>query len=110
MRLLTKIMFLTIVGTIGWWIGGKLSTDATTLALGCLLGIMGGIPIALAALYSNRDQRVDHYHHHEHRTLAEPQEKPAAQPQRYIVVSDRPQLQQQARQQIEVKHEIQRTR
>ncbi|TXH50132.1 MAG: AtpZ/AtpI family protein [Desulfurellales bacterium] len=107
MRTLIKISLLTGVGAIGWWIGGRLSTDAAALALGVIFGVMGGIPIALAALASTRNQRVDHYHHHEHKAIAETQEKPAArittQPQRYIVVNEAKRLQATERQQIEVK-------
>lgn len=102
-----KIAILASAGTVGWWIGGRLSTDAAAMALGVILGAMVGIPIALIAMTGNRSVRVDHYHTHTHRTLAEPHSEPQraieAQPVRYIVVGETKRLQAANRPQIEVK-------
>ena len=60
-----KILFaalLIFVGFAGWQIGGKLSTDATGMAIGILLGVMAGIPTALIILANGRAEV--HYHHH----------------------------------------------
>lgn len=110
MRALLKICFLAIVSALGWWIGGRLSTDALALALGCLFGVMAGIPIALIALSQSKQARLDIYHHSTQETLPEPaQPHPVGTlalsvcPTRYVVVGEPvQQLQAAQHKQIEV--------
>jgi len=43
------------VGVGAWQIGEKLSSDAVSMAVGVLFGILAGIPTALLVLVGNRD-------------------------------------------------------
>ena len=45
---------LIFVGVAGWRVGESLSSDATGMAVGILLGVMAGIPTALLVLASGR--------------------------------------------------------
>ena len=48
------LILLVFVGVLGWRIGGSLSSDAVSMAVGVLFGIMAGIPTALLVLASDR--------------------------------------------------------
>lgn len=53
---------LLFVCFAGWWLGGVLSKDALSLALGVLFGTMAGIPAALIAMSAQRVVRHEHVH------------------------------------------------
>lgn len=57
MRLLAGIILLALACVVGWWIGGRLSTDALAMTLGVLFGFMAAIPATIIALSMNRQQR-----------------------------------------------------
>ncbi|MCB0094166.1 MAG: hypothetical protein KDE46_00545 [Caldilineaceae bacterium] len=48
------LVFVGMVGMVGWRIGGSLSSDALGMAVGILFGIMAGIPATLILLASAR--------------------------------------------------------
>ena len=48
------LILLVFVGVLGWRIGGSLSSDAVSMAVGVLFGIMAGIPTALLVMASDR--------------------------------------------------------
>ena len=49
---------LLIVGGFVWQVGDRLSSDAVSMALGVLFGVLAGFPVALLVLASNkRDDR-----------------------------------------------------
>ncbi len=54
MKKLFLVILLVFVGVAAWRIGGRLSSDALSMAIGLLLGVMAGIPAALLMLASNR--------------------------------------------------------
>lgn len=45
---------LVFVGVAGWRIGGALSSDALSMAVGILFGVLAGVPTALLVLASDR--------------------------------------------------------
>ena len=53
------LALLVFVGVAGWRVGESLSSDATGMAVGILLGVMAGIPTALLVLASGRRRRYD---------------------------------------------------
>jgi hypothetical protein len=89
MKYIFGIGAFTLVAYVGWQLGGILSSDALGMALGCIFGLMAGIPMALIAM-SAQKQRVDVYHHKVKQSPTQPTEQPTARitarPQRYIVV------------------------
>jgi hypothetical protein len=48
------LVLLVFVATAGWRIGGSLSADALSMAVGVLFGVMAGIPTALLVMASGR--------------------------------------------------------
>lgn len=93
MRTLIKVLFLGSVCLVGWWVGGQLSSDALGMALGCIFGVMVGIPMALIAMTTQK--RVQHHHFHHIRQVAQIQTETPSQPTllsvrptRYIVVNE----------------------
>lgn len=52
------LILLIFVGVIGWRVGGSLSSDAVSMAVGVLFGIMAGIPTALLVLASDRRRQA----------------------------------------------------
>ncbi|HXF61524.1 MAG TPA: hypothetical protein VNK95_07900, partial [Caldilineaceae bacterium] len=44
------------VGTAGWRIGATLSSDALSMAVGVLFGVMAGVPAALLVLAGSRQR------------------------------------------------------
>lgn len=58
---LIGLLLLVFVAMAGWRIGGSLSSDAISMAVGVLFGILAGIPTALLVLASGRrrDSRGD---------------------------------------------------
>jgi len=52
------LILLVFVGVIGWRVGGSLSSDAVSMAVGVLFGIMAGIPTALLVLASDRRRQA----------------------------------------------------
>lgn len=53
------LAILIFVGVAGWRIGGALSSDALSMAVGVLFGVMAGVPMALLLMASarRRDER-----------------------------------------------------
>lgn len=54
MKKLLGLILLVFIGVIAWRIGDSLSSDAVSMAVGVLFGIMAGIPTALLVLASDR--------------------------------------------------------
>ncbi len=54
MKKFIGLMGLVFIGTVGWRVGESLSSDAVSMALGLLLGVMAGIPTALMVLAASR--------------------------------------------------------
>lgn len=48
------LVVLVFVGTAGWRIGDSLSTDALSMAVGVLFGVLAGIPTALLVVAGSR--------------------------------------------------------
>ena len=55
------LLFLVFICALGWVLGGMLSSNAFSMALGVIFGSMVGIPAMLIAVA--KPQRHDHYHH-----------------------------------------------
>lgn len=55
MKYIFGLCALAFVGSVGWQLGGRLSSDAIGMALGILFGIMAGIPAGLIVLAAKRD-------------------------------------------------------
>lgn len=104
MRKLIGALVLIVVAVAGWVLGGMLSSNALLLALGVVLGLMGGIPAMLIVLA--KPQRHEHYHHVITETPTEPQKQPVAlipASTRYIVLdNEKAQLQAATQLRIEV--------
>lgn len=54
MKKIVLLMALVFIGAVGWRVGENLSSDAVSMAVGLLLGVMAGIPTALLVLASDR--------------------------------------------------------
>lgn len=54
MRALIGLTLMVAIGFAGWQIGGSLSNDAIAMAVGVLLGVLAGIPVALLLMAGNR--------------------------------------------------------
>lgn len=50
---------LIFVGIAGWRIGGALSSDALSMAVGILFGVMAGVPTALLVMASGRRREAN---------------------------------------------------
>ncbi len=101
-----KALALAALALIGWTIGGMVPPAAWTLALGVLFGSMVGIPIALAALTTNKRIRHDVYYHAATESPREPQKQAVqltAKATHYIVIASRAALPTVAQNKIEVK-------
>src|SRR4051812_12305501 len=48
------LALLIFVGAAGWRIGGSLSPDALSMAVGVLFGVMASVPTALLVMAGNR--------------------------------------------------------
>lgn len=48
------VAMMVFVGTAGWRIGESLSSDALSMAVGVLFGVLAGIPTALLVMSSGR--------------------------------------------------------
>jgi hypothetical protein len=63
MKEIFAIGFLALVCIGGWKLGEHMSTDALTMWLGVLFGLMAGIPAALMVAQRGGRVRHDHYVH-----------------------------------------------
>lgn len=54
MRQLTTLLLLVIGGFLTWRIGESLSSDAISMGLGILFGMLAGVPAALLVLAASR--------------------------------------------------------
>lgn len=89
---------LVFIAFAGWRIGENLSSDAVSMALGILFGVMAGIPPLLVAARHQgpperpaQPQRLDlHYHEHMHVYGApgQPQSQLVSRPQRQLERKD----------------------
>jgi len=50
------LALLVGIGAAGWRIGGLLSSDAVSMAVGVLFGVLAGVPTALLLIAGNRRQ------------------------------------------------------
>jgi len=82
------LLLLVFVAMAGWRIGGSLSSDAISMAVGVLFGILAGIPTALLVLASGRrrdsrgDERAENGYREQGRQLG----YPAYAPQPPVIV------------------------
>jgi len=54
MRSVIGLTLVVVIGFAAWGIGGSMSSDAVAMAVGVLLGVLAGIPMALLLLAGNR--------------------------------------------------------
>lgn len=54
MKRFLGLIVLVFIGTAGWRVGNSLSSDAISMAVGVLFGILAGIPAALLLLAAER--------------------------------------------------------
>lgn len=54
MKRFLLIVLIVFVGAAGWNVGSQLSRDTVSLALGIVLGVLAGLPVALLVLAANR--------------------------------------------------------
>lgn len=54
MKRLAMLGLLIFVGFAGWRAGGVLSTDAMSMAVGMIFGVLAGLPVALLMLAASR--------------------------------------------------------
>jgi len=59
MKKILVLSVLIFVAVIAWRIGEKLSSDAISMGIGVLFGVLAGVPTALLLLVSNRGRRGD---------------------------------------------------
>ena len=67
---------LLFIGAAGWSVGASLSSDALSMAVGILLGVLAGLPTALLVLTSSRRHDEDR---REQRSSARGQSQPYGQ-------------------------------
>jgi len=56
MRSVIGLTLVVVIGFAAWEIGGSMSSDAVAMAVGVLLGVLAGVPMALLLLGGNRRQ------------------------------------------------------
>jgi len=106
MKDIFAIGFLALICIGGWKLGEHMSTDALTMWLGVIFGLMAGIPAALVVAQRGGRVRHDHYVHPSPPASVEPQNQPLqlpARPTRYTVLGDREALPTAAQNKIEVR-------
>jgi hypothetical protein len=54
MKRFIGLLLLVFIGVVGWRVGGSLSSDAMSMAVGVLFGVLAGVPTALLLLASER--------------------------------------------------------
>jgi hypothetical protein len=54
MRRYFGVAGLVLIGVVGWRIGDSLSSDAISMAMGVLFGVLAGVPTALLILAAER--------------------------------------------------------
>ncbi|CAN5401997.1 hypothetical protein BH10CHL1_BH10CHL1_04720 [soil metagenome] len=54
MKKFIGLLLLVFVGMVGWRVGGSLSSDAMSMAVGVLFGVLAGVPTALLLLAAER--------------------------------------------------------
>jgi len=54
MKRFLGLIVLVFIGTAGWRVGNSLSSDAISMAIGVLFGVLAGIPAALLLLAAER--------------------------------------------------------
>jgi len=58
MKITIGLALLIFAGFAGWRIGGDISSDAVSMGVGVLFGIVAGIPTALLVMANNRKREV----------------------------------------------------
>ena len=61
MKYIAAVALLIFVSLAGWQVGGSLSSDSTSMAVGILLGVMFMIPVTLIVT-AGKIERNYHYH------------------------------------------------
>lgn len=59
MKHILALCAFILVGTVGWQLGGRLSSDAIGMALGILFGIMAMVPLVLMAFAMRNGERYE---------------------------------------------------
>ncbi|MCX6047507.1 MAG: hypothetical protein NT075_20580 [Chloroflexi bacterium] len=54
MKKFIGLLLLIFAGAVGWRVGGGLSSDAVSMAVGVLFGVLAGVPTALLLLAAER--------------------------------------------------------
>ena len=84
---LFALSILALATAAGCEIGSRFSTDALSLALGVMFGVMAAIPAALIAVAGNRDRR-NVQQPREPSRIAEASLLPVVRPTNYWLVSE----------------------
>jgi hypothetical protein len=85
MKRFLVLAVLVFVGAAGWRIGGSLSADALSMAVGVLFGVLAGIPTALLVMAGGqRPHRVSEDNREPRRTAMPPM--PYLPPQPPVIV------------------------
>ena len=58
MKITIGLALLIFAGFAGWRIGGDISSDAVSMGVGVLFGIVAGIPTALLVMANNRKREM----------------------------------------------------
>lgn len=56
MRSIIGLTLIVVIGFGGWVVGNSMSSDAIAMAIGVMLGVFAGIPVALLLIAGNRRQ------------------------------------------------------
>jgi len=70
---LTTIVLLVVGGVLAWRIADSLSSDAISMGMGILLGMLAGLPASLLLLYATRRRDGDEIQPHSVRHATDPQ-------------------------------------
>ena len=53
------IVLMGLIGVMGWRVGNQISSDAVSMAVGVMFGVLAGVPMALMVLASSRRRQSD---------------------------------------------------
>jgi hypothetical protein len=53
------IIGMMLLGVMGWRVGSQISSDAVSMAVGVMFGVLAGVPMALMVLASSRRRQAE---------------------------------------------------
>ena len=59
MKGFSLIVLMALIGVMGWRVGNQISSDAVSMAVGVMFGVLAGVPMALMVLASSRRRQGD---------------------------------------------------